>query len=483
MKKRIKNFCISAILALGMLAGYCGGTAGAAAVYVENNIAEEDSGKTAADDLKDPEQGTVGTEVWKAEKQPEQMSVSDTDMEGDPEAKEDTEPEDTETDSEKKENAEPTDPEEKDDVETEESTDPGSDTEPGKQADFRLSVSADEEEIKAGQPLVYEMVLENCGDLLLAPINLQSSFSDSRLKGGWEEAGGLTAASGGGEAILDALEPGERRSLYFTLQVPEEQRDAIVHTIRASAGYREDKGPGEGAGDPEKNGPEEAIRYADPEDVEGFALGLENHQTRIIREEVLRTAVIPLKTEYSVKKTADRSVAALGDTITYQICIRNTGERTLHSVLTTERFQAENVYARFIEKDGVLLNGAKTQALISKIEPGEAFGLQAVVTIPESFTGRELINEVTVVTKETGEQTIKARADVRILETEATKIPAVTEQEDPGLPEEKASMASAASSHPKTGDPAQTEWFAGVLGAAMVTGTGVFCWRKAKRKH
>lgn len=80
-----------------------------------------------------------------------------------------------------------------------------------------------------------------------------------------------------------------------------------------------------------------------------------------------------LKAAFEVEKTADRKETYPGETITYQICIRNTGERTLHSVLSTERFLNANIQAQFVQKEGVTLNSTRTQALIPQIAPGEAF--------------------------------------------------------------------------------------------------------------
>ena len=65
-----------------------------------------------------------------------------------------------------------------------------------------------------------------------------------------------------------------------------------------------------------------------------------------------QVAVEELKAAFEVEKTADRTQAYPGDTITYQICIRNTGERTLHSVLSTERFQNAGILAKFVQKEG-----------------------------------------------------------------------------------------------------------------------------------
>ena len=50
--------------------------------------------------------------------------------------------------------------------------------------------------------------------------------------------------------------------------------------------------------------------------------------------------------------------------MTYQISIHNTGEVTLHSVVTTERFGLAGVTATFQEQRGITLNKSRTQAKI-----------------------------------------------------------------------------------------------------------------------
>lgn len=75
----------------------------------------------------------------------------------------------------------------------------------------------------------------------------------------------------------------------------------------------------------------------------------------------------------------------------------------MHSIVTTERFQLGNVPVKFLEKGGVRLNKSKTKAKIEQIAPGEAFGLEAVVTLPEGLEDQNLVNEVSVTTLETGE--------------------------------------------------------------------------------
>lgn len=137
------------------------------------------------------------------------------------------------------------------------------------------------------------------------------------------------------QGIISGLKAGEIRNLQMTVQLTEEQAGELIHTVTVKAKY-----PGK----------EESIGC----------------------QKSVETEVIALKAAFEVEKTADRTQAYPGDTITYQICIRNTGERTLHSVLSTERFQNAGIQANFVRKEGVTLNSTGTQALIPQIAPGEA---------------------------------------------------------------------------------------------------------------
>lgn len=135
-----------------------------------------------------------------------------------------------------------------------------------------------------------------------------------------------------------------------------------------------------------------------------------------------------------------------GDRVLFQICIRNTGERILHSVLTTEKFQTENIPVRFLEKEGVLLDSTGTKALVSQLLPGQTVSLQAEIVIPEEIKTSKLINEVEVVTKETGEKAVTSSAEVQI-----HKLVQAEQEESKGMepPSEKSYPAS---TRPKTGD-------------------------------
>ena len=305
-------------------------------------------------------------------------------------------------------------------------------------ADFSVVVTEDIASVKAGESIGYEVYLENTGNMDLENLLIRSFFDNGNLRGEWQEAEGLTIDHENGTALLSFLEAGESRTLVVMVEASEERQEDISGEF--------------------------LVKTVNPQ----------NEEEILNRSASIVTKIVPLTVDFSVSKWADRSAALPGDTILYQICIKNTGERTLHSVLTTEKFVNAGVTAQFQEKEGVILNGSKTQALISEIKPGEAFGLNALVTIPENMESGELLNEVIVMTAETGEQKFTAQAKVEILETTVTEMPKeVTESE----------AAYEALDIPKTEDLSETEFWAGAFGIACLIVIVIYWIQKAKRKR
>mgnify|MGYP000057891334 CR=1 FL=1 len=54
-------------------------------------------------------------------------------------------------------------------------------------------------------------------------------------------------------------------------------------------------------------------------------------------------------------------------------------------------------------------------------------GLYAVVTIPQYFESQELVNEVTVISDETGTTNMKSRSEVTVKSAEVTVTPQITQ--------------------------------------------------------
>lgn len=313
-------------------------------------------------------------------------------------------------------------------------------------ADYTISVKTDPETPKAGQILTYHIIIANTGKQPLPMIALKSSLSPSGLSGRWYPDQNAEIDASGSEAIFANLGAGETCRFCYQVKLPESLAEPVINTITARA-----------------------QTVAEPGKM-------------LVRGTSLKTMVTALKADFSVSKSANRTSAAPGDTITYQICIRNTGERTLHSVLSTERFQAENIIAQFVEKDGVILNKTKTQALISQIPPGEVFSLEATVTLPENLSSKELINQVLVRTKETGEKSLQSEAGVKILGISPAPFPTWPSGGD-GENEIQNGDASAVLDHPKTSDDSSPAVWAVILGLAGLLLVSILGYQRYRRSQ
>ena len=315
-------------------------------------------------------------------------------------------------------------------------SDSSGDTDTNLQADLSLSVQSEDDTVKAGSDLVYTITAENTGECDLKDLRISYNFSEKGLSGEWSE-GAEDAV--GNTAYIEKLEVSATKIVYLTVHLPEERTTAVSLALTAAAGQV--------SGDNDTGEAEEIVKNAE-----------------------LVTQIQALQAAFEVTKTADRSMAVPGDEIRFLICIRNTGERTLHSIVTTERFQLGNVPVKFLEKTGVKLNKAKTKARIEQIAPGEAFGLEAVVTLPEGLEDQNLVNEVSVTTLETGEQTKIAQSEIQVKAAEEEKQKETNADIDGEMGSEQ-DESRPASTHPKTGDPYQPFlWLFMIPGSVLAVG-------------
>ena len=310
------------------------------------------------------------------------------------------------------------------------------------EADMELSVTAQNGKMKAGQTIRYQVEIANTGKLDLADIRLTSSLSCPKIRQMWEDAEGLLTE--GAVAEFAELKAGESRSFYVQAPLLDEQEKDLEHQVEAE------------------------VR------VKGRA-------AEVIRKNATTiNSLEALKADLSVKKTADKETAAPGETVTYQICIVNTGEKTLHSVVGTERFQAAGIHAQFLEQEGVTLNSSRTKAMIQQIPPGEAVSLQAVVKIPEKTADQKLFNQVTVTSQETGERLMEASASVivkgKVTVTPEERLFVQSDDQDPASGQTQ--MARAASTHPKTEDDTRTDLWTLLAVTAFVIVLGGIWLRK-----
>lgn len=312
-----------------------------------------------------------------------------------------------------------------------------------------LDVQPETASPKAGESLLYQVTLKNTGEAELKNICAQYYFSPTGLVGLWEAADEMSLETLGNGAIIESLMPGEERKLYLSAALSEDQAEAVELKINAMAYYQTAQG-----------------------------------EMSLSENKSIRTEIGALKADFEVTKTADRSVAAPGDKILFQICIRNTGERTLHSVISTEKFKRNGIPVKFLEKEGVTLNKDKTKARIDEIKPGCAVSLQAEITLPKDTVSQELINEVTVTAAETGDKTVTSQAKVQIYQSvdETEKTEEKNEEEKEKEPEKTAGTAddpgsgsggenSSGKEAPKTGDETPILLFVLLICAAgSVTG-------------
>ena len=310
------------------------------------------------------------------------------------------------------------------------------------EADMELSVTAQNEKMKAGQTIRYQVEIANTGKLDLADIRLTSRLSCPKIRQMWEDAEGLLTE--GAVAEFAELKAGESRNFYVQAPLLDEQEKDLEHQVEAEAR------------------------------VKGRA-------AEVIRKNATTiNSLEALKADLSVKKTADKETAAPGETVTYQICIVNTGEKTLHSVVGTERFQAAGIHAQFLEQEGVTLNSSRTKAMIQQIPPGEAVSLQAVVKIPERTADQKLFNQVTVTSQETGERLMEASASVivkgKVTVTPEERLFVQSDDQDPASGQTQ--MARAASTHPKTEDDTRTDLWTLLAVTAFVIVLGGIWLRK-----
>ena len=318
------------------------------------------------------------------------------------------------------------------------------------QADMNVALASETKEMKAGKTIRYRIDLTNTGKLDLTDVHLTSTFSCPKIIQRWENKEGSNSGNfrtEGDKAEIFTLKAGESRALYVLAPLENEQEKPLEHKIEATATIKE------------------------------------KPDATITRTASVTDELQALKADFTVKKTADKEKAEPGEMVTYQICIVNTGEKTLHSVIGTERFQAEGIQAQFVEQEGITLNRTKTKALIPQIAPGEAVSLQAVVKIPEKSVDQKLLNQVTVTSQETGERVVEASAQITVEGGAVTAAP--TEQQEQSQPEryseeqnhaavQNESQARSVSSHPNTGDNTRTEFFTLLLLAAGITILGGF---------
>ena len=246
---------------------------------------------------------------------------------------------------------------------------------PAAHMDFSVEMEAKEKALYTGKRIHMAVNLTNNGQVPFYKISLQAKVKEQALV--WEKEPGLEVLESG--AVLECLSAGETRTLSFYIDPDMNQKSNL-----------------------------ELELFAKTENPVSLEKAAEKQLT-------LQQG----KASFTVKKTADCDNASPGETVTYQISIHNTGEVTLHSVVTTERFGLAGVTATFQEQRGITLNKSRTQAKIQEIAPGGCVNLKAKVVLPKDLKDQNLMNQIIVVTDETGEESaVRDQATIRVEDKE-----------------------------------------------------------------
>ena len=255
---------------------------------------------------------------------------------------------------------------------------------PAAKQDFSIELKQCEENVKPGERVHCELLLCNTGQIPLYELTLEAEVNNSEVQAIWEKEPKLEPQDT--NAVLSGLMEGERKTLSFYVDTDSKQNENIIVTVTVKS--------------------KDSVL---PEKKEKLSLKLQ-----------------PAKASFIVNKTADCKTAFPGDTVMYQISIHNTGEVTLHSVITTERFGMAGVDAVFLEQEGIVLNETKTQAKIPQIVPGGCVNLKARVILPEKLENQELINQVIVATDETGEEkSVKKESVIKVEQKNTAPTPSI----------------------------------------------------------
>ena len=295
---------------------------------------------------------------------------------------------------------------------------------PAAHMDFSVEMEAKEKALYTGKRIHMAVNLTNNGQVPFYKISLQAKVKEQELVPVWEKEPGLEVLESG--AVLECLSAGETRTLSFYIDPDMNQKSNL-----------------------------ELELFAKTENPVSLEKAAEKQLT-------LQQG----KASFTVKKTADCDNASPGETVTYQISIHNTGEVTLHSVVTTERFGLAGVTATFQEQRGITLNKSRTQAKIQEIAPGGCVNLKAKVVLPKDLKDQNLMNQIIVVTDETGEESaVRDQATIRVEDKE--KDGNGSGNGNGGGNGDGTGIGSgnndgstmAASTSPKTGDTSQKELF------------------------
>ncbi|MFV0529225.1 MAG: hypothetical protein ACK5MN_10965 [Lachnospiraceae bacterium] len=261
-------------------------------------------------------------------------------------------------------------------------------------ASFTVRKTAGQKVVSAGDAVRYEITVTNTGNALLRELLVEDCFEDEQITGYFLPHRGCTAGENG-TILIDEIAPGETVSLALQALIPETYTGTLENRVVVR---------GKNPADPEQELVEEALEHIE---------------------------VTEKKADFKVEKTADKKIVSPGEKIIYTIRIQNTGERTLHSILTTDKFKQEGIKVRFLPQKGITLSEDTSKVTIDEIRVGEEKNIQAELLVPEDYTGDTIVNTVVVEGAKLSQSAnvsvqVRPRVMQRALDNAATASPTVS---------------------------------------------------------
>ena len=222
---------------------------------------------------------------------------------------------------------------------------------------------------EVGDVAEFDITVENTGNVTLNNITVKEQLEGAKVVSGE----GYRVSGDGTEATIDTLEVGKVvvvKAEYEITQADVDNGGAVNRVIV--------EGEGPETPDPEKPTP-------DPEPVDP--------------EEPIPTP--EQNPDMNVEKTitSEQEIYRVGDMITYQITVENTGNVTLHDVVVEDTLQNAAGEVTFEKTEGVIFDG--NTAVIGTIAPGQTVTLNASYVVTRADADSDISNVAIGTSEET----------------------------------------------------------------------------------
>ena len=220
-----------------------------------------------------------------------------------------------------------------------------------------------------GDVAEFDIIVENTGNVTLNNITVKEQLEGAKVV----EGEGYRVNGDGTEATIDTLEVGKVVVVKAEYEITQADVDngGAVNRVSVEGEGPENPDPEKPTPDPEPVDPEEPIPTPDP------------------------------NPDMNVEKTitSNQEIYRVGDRITYQITVENTGNVTLHDVLVEDTLQNATGEVTFEKTEGVTFDG--NTAIIGTMAPGQTVTLNASYIVTRADAGSDISNVAIGTSEET----------------------------------------------------------------------------------